>query len=277
MIGKNPRSSLQYFDRLGLYSTVFTDPTRDSPSPSTENWSIAYDCLHDLIANETPGSIYQTLIRSEDAKYLAWILAALTPWSSVGDAPPRKPGGKTDPFGAEVAREGIRLESKGCAVVTGAFRNRLDIAATKCAVEQGEVWINERDKLGMKIRDWGTNWKLHALFALLVEANDVKQSGTSSPATRFCLADYLLVLFEGWQGFIDHVDTMGLMDVANEKYPLTGTVLSKALNVKPGEWMKKALNVCMAWQLRNPGSKNIEEAIEEVRKKRTELGIPASS
>jgi NAD-specific glutamate dehydrogenase len=35
--------------------------------------------------------------------------------------------------------------------------------------------------------------------------------------------------------------------------------------------VQKALDICMRWQLRNPGNKNISEAIEEVRKQLEEL------
>lgn len=202
------------------------------------------------------------LIRSDESRYLAWILAALAPWSSVSDPPPKKVGGKTDPFGTEVAREGIKLPSKLCEIVTGAFRNRIEITTVKGAIAETEPWVFERDTLGMKIRKWGPNWKLHVLFAILVESMKV-------PAVD------RLTLSVNWQRFMDHVEDLDLMEVATEKLPLTGTVLSQALGKpKAGEWMKKALNVCMEWRLRNPDSKNIDEAIEEVKKKREELGIP---
>jgi tRNA nucleotidyltransferase (CCA-adding enzyme) len=175
-----------------------------------------------------------------------------------------------------VAREGIKLESKGCAVVTGAFRNRAAIIAAKDAVSSSEAWVQERDKLGMRIREWGVNWKIHTLFALLVEAV-MKQgeSRTSEPSSSESTPnDRYANLFAGWQGFIEHIEKMELMDVATEKYPLTGTLLSKSLGAKTGEWMKRALDVCMEWQLRNPGSGNINEAVEEVRGRSDELGIP---
>lgn len=47
---------------------------------------------------------------------------------------------------------------------------------------------------------------------------------------------------------------------------LDGKQLAKALAIKPGPWMKDALDVVMAWQLRNPGQKDTEGAIEEVKK-----------
>lgn len=50
--------------------------------------------------------------------------------------------------------------------------------------------------------------------------------------------------------------------------------MAKALNVKTGVWMSKALDMTMAWQLRNPDQSDPTEAIAEVRERREELGIP---
>jgi len=44
--------------------------------------------------------------------------------------------------------------------------------------------------------------------------------------------------------------------------------------VKPDVWMKKALNTCMEWQLKNPNEKDPQGAIDYVEKKREELEIP---
>ena len=102
------------------------------------------------------------------AKDLSWIMAALTPWADVPDPLSKKPGGRTDPFGAEVAREGIKLPSKQCDIVSHAFRNRKSIMAAKKAVLSGESWILARDKLGMEIRRWGPTWKLQVRIVDLI-------------------------------------------------------------------------------------------------------------
>ena len=68
---------------------------------------------------------------------------------------------------------------------------------------------------------------------------------------------------------------MGVMDAASLKSIIDGTQLRNALGgVKPGVWMKPALDVCMEWQLRNPGVTDPEGAVDEVRKRRDELKIP---
>jgi tRNA nucleotidyltransferase (CCA-adding enzyme) len=71
---------------------------------------------------------------------------------------------------------------------------------------------------------------------------------------------------------------MDLMDAPSEKLPLSGTDLCKELGgekpVKPGPWMKPALDVCMAWRFRNPGVEDLKGAIDEVRSRSEELKIP---
>jgi tRNA nucleotidyltransferase (CCA-adding enzyme) len=179
--GKNPKSALQLIDRLDLYSTIFTDPTVHlSPAPSTEHWSVVYNCLEELRLNETPKSIYKSLVRSDDAKYLGWILAAVSPWTSVPEPVPIKKGKLPLPLGAMVAREGIKADNKVCNVVTGAFRYYEEIIKLKDDIANDESYVKERDTVGMTIRRWdvqGGHWRLQALFAILVEAlkrNDTK-------------------------------------------------------------------------------------------------------
>jgi tRNA nucleotidyltransferase (CCA-adding enzyme) len=68
---------------------------------------------------------------------------------------------------------------------------------------------------------------------------------------------------------------MDVMDAPALKPILSGTELSNSLGgVKPGPWMKPALDICMEWQLRNPGVKDASGAIEEVKKRSDELKIP---
>lgn len=182
IVAQHPRHALQLFDSLGLYSTIFTDPTvNNAPEPSISRWKYAYDCLDILSSNESPGSIYKLLIRSKDAAKVAWILAALTPWAEVAQPSRCKHAGKVPlPFATSVAREGIKLNNKICDIVTGAFRNFEEISSFKSAVVNNEPWTKERDKLGMAIRRWdssGGHWELQAMLAILVEAMRSQTSG----------------------------------------------------------------------------------------------------
>jgi tRNA nucleotidyltransferase (CCA-adding enzyme) len=67
---------------------------------------------------------------------------------------------------------------------------------------------------------------------------------------------------------LKHLETLDILDADTFKPLLKGTDLAKAMNLKPGPWMKDALEVVMAWQLRNPNITDPTEAIEEVKKTR---------
>lgn len=53
---------------------------------------------------------------------------------------------------------------------------------------------------------------------------------------------------------------------------LDGKALAKAIGTPPGPWMKDALDVVMAWQLRNPDITDPTQAIEEVKTQRQANG-----
>ena len=285
--GEHPKDSLELFDRLGIYSAIFTDPTvKDSPALDTKKWHVAYSCLDILQRNETPGSIYHSLVRSDDARYIAWLLAALTPWTAI-PLPVVKPGAKLlPPLGVNSARVGLRAETKVCNVLTGAFRHLEEITALKDAVKNREGYISQRDVLGMKIRNWeamGGQWRLQALFALLVEAMNTRDESSKWQyplMTIECAHTYadLEPLFGEWQGFIEHLESMQLMDAHSIKSIIDGKQLCKELGgLKPGIWTGEALKVCMEWQLRNPEAEDYAEAVEEVKRRAIELKIPLKS
>lgn len=146
----------------------------DAPVPDSSKWAVAYDCLEQMRLSNSIGSIYQSIVRSEDSTHLAWILTALTPWSTIPQTMSVKSKGKPSIIiGAAVAREGIKAEARSCGVIAGAFKNYKAITDLKDAIKRKEAWTNERDTVGMAIRAWdfqGGRWKLHALFALLAEA-----------------------------------------------------------------------------------------------------------
>ncbi|KAI9827263.1 MAG: CCA tRNA nucleotidyltransferase, mitochondrial [Thelocarpon impressellum] len=74
--------------------------------------------------------------------------------------------------------------------------------------------------------------------------------------------------------FLEHLKERDLLDVTTLRPLMDGKELSKSLDLKPGKWMKEALEVVMAWQLRHPGSQDTNAAVEEVRRHKETLGLP---
>lgn len=193
------------------------------------------------------------------------------------------PGGKPVlPLGTVAVREGIKAENKTCNVVTGAFRHHEQITELKNAITRKDAYTSERGVVGMTIRKWdaqGGHWRLQALFALLVEVfNRADPKGAFVRASRLICANYMAgfeKLFREWQEFIDHLESMDIMDAPAEKSIIDGKVLSKELGgIKPGIWMRPSLEVVMEWQLRNPGVTDYTGAVEEVKSRSAELKIP---
>ena len=61
------------------------------------------------------------------------------------------------------------------------------------------------------------------------------------------------------------IRNFGLSDAFNIRPLVDGKTLSAALSTKPGPWMAPALDIIMAWQLRNPDINDLAAAIEEVK------------
>ncbi|AEO55171.1 hypothetical protein MYCTH_2298716 [Thermothelomyces thermophilus ATCC 42464] len=271
--GKRPVEALRLIDRLGLYHAVFTDPERaDMPKPETASWKSAYECLDFLEVNKTPGSIYDLLVTSEEARYYGWALATLTPWEQLPDDPPLSSGKPALPLPTQAAREGFKAPNKLSDVITAAHRHRPAILRLRDIVRDRREGLDERDRFGMAIRDWdsrGGNWRLQVLFAILVDlAERVAPAGEKGGS-----ASRDDVLAE-WQRFLDHLVELDVMNAPSIKRLVDGKILAKELGVKPGRWTGPALDVALAWQLRNPGVEDPAGAIEEVRRRREELGIP---
>ncbi|EMR63769.1 putative trna nucleotidyltransferase protein [Eutypa lata UCREL1] len=278
--GNHPRRALRYIDERGLYHTIFTDPSNTSfPSPDISNWILAYNFVDILRMTKTPGSIYDVLVRSDEAAYFAWALSAIAPFGPVDQPPHTGKGRPPPPYGTLAVREGIKAPNKLSDVCTAAYNHREEIASlkktvlNKTLVLKTPLDMEDRDKIGMAIRRWearGGHWRLQVLYALLVEAmmeipSILIQRGPPG-------SDEFL---EGWQLFLDHLQELDVMEAPSLKRLIDGTQLAKALGVKPGKWMAQALDVCVAWQLRHPEATDPAGAVEEVDSKRDELGIPA--
>ncbi|KAI1848189.1 hypothetical protein JX266_005902 [Neoarthrinium moseri] len=268
--GNHPKVALERIDRLGLYHTVFTDPERpDMPQPEISKLLVSYECLEFLRQTKTPGSVHDVLVRSDEASYFSWVLAALTPWADVPDLSPTGKGKPLPPSATLAAREGIKAPNKLCDVITASHKHREEILSLKTAVCEKATYINERDRFGMAIRQWdarGGHWRLQVLSALLVDAHKVLGVKHDHAADTSFIA--------GWQLFLDHLQELDVMEAPTLKRIIDGTQLAKALGVKPGRWMAQALDVCVAWQLRNPDATDPAGAVEEVRSKKEELNIP---
>ncbi|KAF2458994.1 hypothetical protein BDY21DRAFT_339476 [Lineolata rhizophorae] len=267
--GPDPRKGLSLIDELGLYGDIFIDPTKQPMyTPEVTLWRPAYQTLANLLSapadsSDSTSVLHATLVRNSEDAYNAWNITAAIPYA---DAPAREPErlGKRPPppHATDAFREGIKATNKLCELVTACVQNRKDIATSvhEC-VEQLEKpsgkfknSVGEDDDprarhvLGMKVRKWGATWRLQTLFAALYEV-------ASEPERE----QAILAIYAK---FLSHMTSLNILDAYALKPLIDGKALSKALSAPPGPWMKDALDVVMAWQLRNPNATDAKEAIQ---------------
>ncbi|SPO02630.1 related to tRNA nucleotidyltransferase, mitochondrial precursor [Cephalotrichum gorgonifer] len=264
--GKHPKDALALIDRLGLYHAIFTDVTSENqPQPDISSWNAAYGFLNAAaLGTEVAGPIYSRLVQGDEDAYFAWTLAALVPWDVVENPNIHleKPRLQMIPLITRAAREGIRATNKLCTTITAAHTNRKEILKLKKLVCSGDASTVGRDTFGMAVCRWSSktgNWRLQVLYAILVEAMEVLEGWPAPP-------DQLSPFVAEWLKFLDHLDELDVADAPSMKPLVDGRMLADTLGVKKGVWMAKALEVCLAWQFRNPGAKGPEGAIEETPK-----------
>ncbi|KAF4452859.1 hypothetical protein F53441_4362 [Fusarium austroafricanum] len=286
----HPYEALELIDDLQLFHAIFTDPTQDSlPAPDISRWGVAYTCLDELLRDQSSTSVASRLITSTDASYFAWNLAALSPWMTIEEPPNPRKKRNAPPLVAVVSREGFKAPNRLSEIVTASHRHREEILELKHAVCNGEPYILERDRFGMAIRKWDTpagTWRLQVLNALLVEASGSlsEWSRNKSESRAYTMLSSHVSwtdefpeqkhFLAGWNSFLDHLAKLDVYEAPSLKRLLDGKRLATELGTKPGKWTGPALEVCVAWQLRNPGETDPAGAIEEVQQRRDELGIP---
>ncbi|KAF2496720.1 tRNA nucleotidyltransferase [Lophium mytilinum] len=260
--GPDPHMAMVLINRVGLYDTIFTDPSRDLPSkPELSYFPSAYGTVFEMLSPEkADGTISSNLLRNPEEKFQAWMSAAVMPWA---DAPLVDPPKKNKPMlyvPQLVAWEGVKAPNRICDVITASLKNLEEIKNLKdqCVIQLRSPHRRKdgqdataRDTLGMAIRSWGQSWRSQLLFALLHDT----ALGSISKET----------ILSTYSTFLTHLTKSNLLEVYAEKPIMTGTDLAKALSMKPGPWMKDALNVVMAWQLRHPDVTDRTEVIEAVK------------
>ncbi|KAH6882246.1 tRNA nucleotidyltransferase [Alternaria rosae] len=264
--GPRPRMALELIDQFGLYRTVFTDPTRELPSePDTAYFKPAYNFVESFIERnaDIPAAIPDTLLRSEDERYLAWVCATMVPWVDAPTIPHQKPLQRPYFAAYLVAREGFKAPNKVCDVIASSLSNSEEIRSVVARCAKGlrrPDTINPtddataRDTLGMAIRRWGSTWRTQVFMNLVYELVLGRVSKDE--------------ILRSYDSFLARVTELNILDVDTFRPLLKGTDLAKALGTKPGPWMKDALDVVMAWQLRNPDKTDPAAAIEAVKASR---------
>ncbi|KAL9637365.1 MAG: hypothetical protein Q9164_002230 [Protoblastenia rupestris] len=274
--GPNPYMALSLINSLELYNTIFTDPrSSDCQRVSTEHWSLAYGQLQELTASRTSSAktISSILLRNPEDLFIAWVLACFVPWARESPKPSSKLTTKRSNSPASIAaKEGIKADNKMCKIVEDSVTNLKDVVTLKDSAARNEKVPTSplkrnsntigRDTQGQAIRGWGSHWRSIVIFALLTEIAEA-----ASPKTQEATLD-------AYATWLKELQLLNLLNVDSLKPIVNGNEISKALGSgRGGPWMKKAMNIAMDWQLRNPEQNDPTGGIEEVVDRKRELGF----
>jgi tRNA nucleotidyltransferase (CCA-adding enzyme) len=254
--GPDPRGSLELIDTIRLYTCVFADPNDpDFYHPSLNTWKNVYNSLGKMIHSSS--DLQKLVLSSKDDQYQAWVIAAFIP---LADAPKVQVKKRKENYIVKVAQEGLKLPTK---VVILLNQSREHMEQVKSTVVSKD---STRDSLGMLIRSWGSTWKLQLLFSLLHEIfiDPDSAQGKSTLLHFRHNADDGLAITTRYEAFLIKCQDLEILDAYDFKPLLDGKTLAKALGTSPGPWMKEALDVVMAWQLRNPDITDTSEVVAQV-------------
>ncbi|KAL9600387.1 MAG: hypothetical protein Q9219_003237 [cf. Caloplaca sp. 3 TL-2023] len=289
---QHPHLALHLIDRLGLYHAIFTIfSEKFEESVDIHEWETAYNQMHVLTEAEPvaraqqgawdhpEGVIQSILLRDPDGLsrnlYHAWLLCALVPWARAKPLAPKTTNAKS-PLrpAAMAAREGIKADNNTVKVIENAVTHLDDIIKVKDGVIDRISLTTSplkrkrespsRSELGMAIRRWGPQWRLSVMHALLTQ---IMEEPINADRTNH------EELLEGYAKWLLNLKELGILEAYQLKPIVTGDQLAKALDVKPGPWTSKALDMIVAWQLANPENQDPEAAILDVRQRQTELGL----
>lgn len=277
--GPDPRCALGLIDNLGLYQTIFTDPTRsDHSSPDQSTWVAAFGTLDEILKSQgsttktaqTSQTISRLLVRDEFDCFLAWTLVCFVPWAEL--LPPTQSKASSKKLASHAglaAREGIKADNKICKIVDDAVTHRHEVLFLKGSMLNSEPLLSSRKRKGvavgrevhgLSIRAWGVHWRTIVMFALLWEVS----KATSEEDRGILLAQYAT--------WVEHLQALDLLDVDKLKPLVDGNQISQAFGgVKKGPWMKKAMDIAMEWQLRNPEATDPMVGLQEVIDRKREL------
>ena len=163
--GRNPHVALKLIDTLSLFDAIFMPPIETPPVLAAEHMPIAADIVAHIIYRsvDKPYGNLRSCADSKHDQYVAWLIAAVTPWK--GYMFEGKDTAKRIPGAATAVREGLRMVTKIYNTIVSSYRNYEMVQQT--ATRSPEM---SRSQLGMFVRKLGADWRSQLLCALVLEA-----------------------------------------------------------------------------------------------------------
>jgi len=171
--GRNPHAALSLIHELDLYNEIFSPPAQDAPILHLQDMKTAADVVRYPLLGYTPSHPHiSKLLMANNEKYLAWLIAAMSPWRTQPVFPADKK--KNTPAAATAIKGSLKSPNSITGTIAKAFANYEVIQNMVIGLKN---W--GRGKAGLEMRALGADWKSQVGACLMFELVDLKKKGTS--------------------------------------------------------------------------------------------------
>ncbi|KAK2745402.1 CCA tRNA nucleotidyltransferase, mitochondrial [Myotisia sp. PD_48] len=280
--GPDPLCALRIIYDRGLYDTIFANH-HDEEGVDASSWPLAYNSVYALLNDADQKYTRDILARDSEEEFYAWIVTALSPWSRVtaklADPMPKKPL----PRSALVARDSIKCPNRIIAILATASTHQqliADIIGKFADGMLGSSLADTRWEFASLLRKLGSDWRPCFIQSMLIQIMEGKERDSgklyrwflymppnSKTVPQILTCPLVLAVFKNFHNALRFLEQENLLGVVDLRPLINGHTIAKALNKTPGPWMANAMEIIVEWQIRNPDRTDVNEALEEVKKK----------
>ncbi|RPB02316.1 hypothetical protein L873DRAFT_1802252 [Choiromyces venosus 120613-1] len=256
--GRNPHAALSLIHELDLYNEIFAPPVmQEDPVLPVEDMKIAADIVRYPLLGYTPCyPHFSRLLRtSANGKYLAWLIASMSPWKHHPVFPADRK--RNIPAAATAIKEGLKCPNTVSGTIANAFANYPTIENMVLGLKD---W--SRSKAGMEMRALGADWRSQVGACFMFEVLELRKNGEDRQAERSVMDKY--------ETFLKVVAEKNLEEAYGFKGLLTGKDIVAEYSLLAGPWVKPTLERCLEHQLDHP-QKEKEELLQWARENRKVL------
>lgn len=199
-------------------------------------------------------AVVKNVMETESTQKLFWLCAVLQPYGAVSvKINPKKASSMS--YVEVVLKEGLRFGKQDYDTATNIIvRTFEDSTLGQFFTDASSV---KRSDFGLYIRQFESHFNLTVVYNAFNDyLNEVQVAdrGNPQPTQEAVISDIpaLTAVVRRYEHLLAAIVEQGLTEVATMKPIIDGKVISRALDRKPGPWMRDITHEVLRWQLENP-------------------------
>lgn len=205
--------------------------------------------------NDAFGKIAQLILENSNTRKQFWLFIALQPYKGICVKISEKKKIEMN-YTEVVIKEGLRFGKTDYDLVAKLTKSTSDSFLHSHFKYPAET---SRSELGTFIRELGETFELSLVgnaFIDIIENANVTENIRTPPAfdgNNIKISDEAIDdVVKNYSALLSLIESLSLQDVRDLKPLVDGKVISKALQRKPGPWMRSVVDEVILWQLDHP-------------------------